>query len=143
MMRQIYRALLAQARENQAWSAASKLGGEDHPSCLPWSKPGRKDAHCFWMMLAEFERPVLAFRTHFETKEVLKRLFNEAYKDTDPREALTRSGWKSDAKVWWISTTSATSGYSRILGRLRALGYHLRWVQRDGFPPAPPVEEAP
>lgn len=134
LLRQVYRALMASAAENRAWGAAAQLGGEDPPSNLPWSRPGAREAHCFWMMLTEYPKPVLAFRTPFAQKETLKKLFDENFRGSE----FSRSGWRKEAKVWWIYSET---GYPKLLGRLRTLGFKLKWINRPGFPPAPPVEE--
>lgn len=139
LLRQVFRAVVAQAGENRHWGAAARLGAQDHPNSLPWGgRPGKRDVHCFWAHMLEYERPVLAFRTHYETKEFLKRVFNEVYEDVPQKDGMTRSGWWKEAKVWWIY---ATHSFPRVLGMLRREGFRMKWIQRSGFPPAPPIEE--
>ena len=139
LLRQVFRGLAAHAEENKAWAAASRLGGHDAPANLPQSRPAWKEVHCFWMLLAEYSKPVLAFRLRYQEKELLKRLFNEAFTAADGAEVRVRSGWYKEAKVWWVS---AEHDYTALLGRLRHEGFRLTWLQRDGFPPAPPVQGA-
>lgn len=137
LLKQLYRAVQMQAQENKQWSAAVKLGGEDPPSNLPANRAHGREAFCFWMLLAEYSKPVLAFRTHFDQKETLKQHFTAVYKEADGKTSVVRSGWRKEAKVWWIY---AEYGYPVLLGRLRQHGFKLKWINRPGFPPAPPVE---
>lgn len=141
IMGQIYRAMVKQAEENGAWVAAAKLGGHDDLKSLPVSRPSRHEVHCFWMMMVEYPKPVLAFRVAYDDKDTLKGIFNEVYEDYSKGEGFTtHSGWIKQAKAWWLF---AEHGYPRVLGRLRLKQFRLKWIQREGYPPAPPIEEPP
>jgi hypothetical protein len=41
--------------------------------------------------------------------------------------------------LWVVWDHRAVAG---VLGRLRKAGHHLLWIKRDGFPPAPPIEDS-
>lgn len=132
LLRQIFRALSTQYQDNARWCAVARLGGEDRAESLPWSRPKNNEAHCFWMVRSDFERPVLAVRVAFANKETLKRIFSS----TRARGSTFDSGWDPTAKVWWFVREQE---YHRVLGSLRRERFFLRWFQREGFPPAPPV----
>jgi len=140
LMERIYRAVLDHAQENSARVGAVALGAEDSPADLPFVKPLKRTAYAFWAFVPDRSCPglALAFRTHFDMKDRLKEQFNAIWGHTPAKESLVRTGWWPEAKVWWIYAEHA---YSKLLGRLREQGFKLIWIQREGFPPAPPVEE--
>lgn len=143
MLAQIYRALHASIEENRKWDAAARLTGnqlQDAPGALPWSRPGKLEAHCFWVKVAEHEQPVLGIRTHFEAKNKLKALFDQLWNDADGKRTHVARTWWPEAKLWWLAAPHA---YPRFLGLLRQNGYKLKWIQRADMPPAPPVETMP
>ena len=132
-----YRAAVAQGKENAAVDAMQALGGGDHPQSLPRIDARMNEAYCFWYRMVEHPRPVLAFKTHFESKTLLKSIFDKLYKEGDGKDAQVRTGWDKDAKLWWFYGEWA---YPRLLGQMRAYGWRLKWIERPGLPPSPPIE---
>lgn len=140
VVRRALAALVVTRAESRSWAASAALGGQDVSMHLPKSMPPPREAHCFWMFNLEAKRPVLAVRTHFQEKEILKRIFSKEWGASDSGQR-SRFGWRADGKVWWIN---AELGYPRVLGRMRREGWKLKWIDRGPpFPPAPPVEEVP
>lgn len=134
--RAVLQGLRANIEQNRVWNAAALMGGVDVPSNLPQSKPRGKAVHAFWMLQPEVPRPVLAFRSRYEDKDLLKAQFNTLWNERGRDEAI-RNGWDKAAKVWWVWAEHA---YPRLLGLFRKEGFKLVWIQREGFPPSPPVE---
>jgi hypothetical protein len=153
LMRAIYRGIVENVEQNKGYDAALTLGGGDHPNMLPVTRAGQKEVYCFWVLLGPRDnevmtkaRPVLAIRSHYNRKDVLREFFNKEWQRSEAgsgREVETTkvsSGWWPEGKLWWCLDEHA---YPRLLGRMRKAGWVLVWVERAGMPPPPPIEELP
>jgi hypothetical protein len=136
LLKALYRGLSEGVRDNEKWQATYRLGGEDNPKQLPWSRPGHYEAHCFWLMRAGYKTPVMGIRSHYNSKELLKAVFSDAHFNRKGTDFRVHSSWDTEAKLWWVH---AENDYPTILGGLRKRGFKLKWINREGFPPAPPV----
>lgn len=141
LLSSLYRALTKAREENFALDAASRFGGADTAASLPFTRSVPGEVHCFWMLHPEHHTVVLAMRTHFKSKDSLKAVLKAVndggvayHKGAKPN---FKWGWEEVLKVWWAD---ASDLYPKILGRLRRERFGLKWVQREGFAPAPPIE---
>lgn len=139
VMAQVFRALVRQQEENAAWIALKALGGDDRVERLPWSRPHVGEVHAFWMKRPDYTQPVLALRSHFNNKNVLKSVFDTVHANIAAHSSdVAHSGWDVEAKLWWLASSF---DYARVLGLFRQRGFRLKWTDREGFPPAPPIQE--
>ena len=131
----------------------------DEPQFIPQHKPhDAKWVVCFWIrpgggsgygeeedgggdgagmvtMKHTSGRPVMALRLSYSAGNV------QAIKALLKKERRTEAAGVWMPKPWALWAVWDWRAVAGVLGGLRQAGYHLMWVARDGFPPAPPIEE--
>jgi len=135
-LRDARRRLYAVFDGNAAELAARSLGFNDDPDTIPSSRLADPDnmLTIFWMQHPEHTTPVLAFRSSGYSEEWVPKFRNCI-------EKAGRSAYRWFPKPWSTWAITRTTFVPTVLGYMRAQGFKLRWVNRPGFPPAPPIQE--
>jgi hypothetical protein len=138
--RRLYRDCFAMLRmetaRNRSYDAALRLGGGDTADSIPQNQPRTTNgAVAFWAVVTGMERPVLAIRSPFPLKEIIKKSLSQAERLVAFRNIGTWTG--KPLSLWYVAKWEAIPYF---LGALFGRGILITWVQREGFPGAPPIK---
>jgi hypothetical protein len=133
VLREARRHLLPVVEDNAASQAVMRLGQLDKPSDLPM--PALTDADgvvtAFWAAMPEMG---LGLGMKFNYQRDLVEKFKTAIRDGERRGA---AWFPAPWRVWVMKHDRDIPA---ALGCLRSQGFKLKWVEREGFPPPPPIE---
>lgn len=139
----IREALISQVENTRATRANVMLGQFDRPEDLEWIKPNEDELLVFWFhpvdLEGEFVKSLLGLRFRYNPNHV--RVIKSALQSECTRLHESRIGhcmgstWKY---IWRVEDWRAIPNVLRLM---RQAGLKLKFVERDGFPNAPPVHE--